>query len=282
SSAPLDGKAANVRPVATWAEDGSMAVVEAKLGRGKIILLGSIFFTRMRDEKGSWVSDADRGKLLDEFLTHVGVERDSWADGVWAEIWRSKNGVYDLYPVARMARGDKAPATVSAQVSLRRAAPVSDMVEVSALGHPKVKVESKDGRITLPAADYGQMQSRVYIAPRAEIVRAAFDWFQAQAKIWRELPPLPPLAKPAPIPVPDDRTPPGQPRTSPTPAGSLSSWARSPRWACPRSRRTASGRPLRFPPLGKAGRSICTSAPTAGSGASAPKGVCGSTGSPPP
>ena len=204
SYAPLDGKAANVRPVATWAEDGSMAVVEAKLGRGKIILLGSIFFTRMRDEKGVWVNDADRGKLLDEFLSHVGVERDSWAPGVWAEIWRSKNGVYDLYPVARMARGDKAPATVAAEVTLRRPAPVNELVEVSALGHPKVKVAWKDGKLTLPAADYGQMQSRVYIAPRAEIARAGLDWFQTQAKIWRALPPLPPLAKPAPIPVPDD------------------------------------------------------------------------------
>ena len=48
------------------------------------------------------------------------------------------------------------------------------------------------------------MQSRVYIAPRAEIARAAFDWFRAQSRIWRALPPLPPLAKPSPIPVPDD------------------------------------------------------------------------------
>lgn len=195
---------ADVRPVATWAEDGSMAVAAARLGRGKIILLGTIFFSRMRDEKGVWVNSEDRGKLLDEFLANVGVDRDSWADGVWAEIWRSKNGIYDLYPVARMTRGDKTPATASAQVSLRRAAPVKELAEVSALGHPKVTVDWKDGKLTLPAADYGPMQARVFIAPRAEIARSGLDWFQAQAKIWRALPPLPPLAKPAPIPVPDD------------------------------------------------------------------------------
>ena len=77
---------ADVRPVATWADDGSMAVVEAKLGRGKIILLGSIFFTRMRDDKGIWVNAEERGKLLDEFLANAGVERDSWSPGVWAEL----------------------------------------------------------------------------------------------------------------------------------------------------------------------------------------------------
>jgi hypothetical protein len=193
---------ADIRPVATWSDDGSMAVVEAKLGRGRMILLGSIFFTRMRDDKGIWVNDADRGKLLDEFLANVGVERDSWAPGVWAELWRSKNGVYDLYPVARMIKaGDE---KLNAQVSLRRATPVKELVEVSALGHPKVKVDWKDGKLSLPATDYGLMQSRVYIAPRAEIARAGLDWFRAQAKIWRVLPPLPPLAKPSTITTPDD------------------------------------------------------------------------------
>ncbi len=201
---PADQAGADVRPVATWLDDGSMAVAEARLGRGRVILLGTIFFTRMRDANGIWVNEAERGKLLDEFLAGVGVGRDSWAEGVWAEIWRSKNGVYDLYPVARMTRGDKTPAKASAQVALRRAHPVSELVEVSALGHPKVKVENRDGRIILPDAEYGQMQSRVFIAPRAEIARSGLDWFQAQSNIWRALPPLPPLTKPVPIQTPDD------------------------------------------------------------------------------
>jgi hypothetical protein len=206
SYAPLDGKVANVRPVATWAEDGSMAVVEAKLGRGRIILLGSIFFTRMRDQNGTWVNAEDRAKLLDEFLTSIGVERDSWTNGggMWAELWRSKNGVYDLYPVARMTQRREVEPSFAAEVTLRRQAPVGELVEVSALGHPKVKAAWKDGRLTLPAADYGPMQARVYIGPRAEIARAGLDWFRAQAKIWRELPLLPDTAKPQPIPVPAD------------------------------------------------------------------------------
>ncbi len=203
---PLDGQRANVRPVATWADDGSMAVVEAKLGRGKIILLGSIFFTRMRDDKGTWVNDADRGKLLDEFLATLGVPRDSWTNdrSMWAELWRSKNGVYDLYPVARMTQQSKVEPSFNAEVSLRRPMPLKELVEVSTLGHPKVKVAWKDGKFTLPETDYAPMQSRVFIAPRAEIARAGLDWFKAQSRIWRELPLLPDTAKPQPIPVPAD------------------------------------------------------------------------------
>ena len=191
-----------VRAIATWAEDGTMATAEARLGRGRLILLGTPFYTRMRDDKGIWVNDQERSALLDGFLTALNVPRDSWASGVWAELWRSKNGVYDLYPVARMTNtGEK---TLTAQVSLRRPTPLRELVEVSALGHPAVKVTWKDGKVALPAADYGLMQSRVFIAPRAEIARSGLDWFQALAKIWRALPPLSPLAKPEPIPVPED------------------------------------------------------------------------------
>ena len=202
SYAPVDEKAAAVRPVATWVEDGTMAIAEAQLGRGKIILLGTIFFTRMKDEKGIWVNAEDRGKLLDEFLTAVGVERDSWGNGVWADIWRSKNGVYDLYPLARMTR--KGEDTIAAAPRIRRADKVTEVVEVSALGHPMVKVEWRDGTMTLSEETWEKMKARVYIAPRAEIARAGLDWFKAQANIWRELPILPDTAKPQPIPVPDD------------------------------------------------------------------------------
>jgi hypothetical protein len=192
--------------VATW-DDGTMSVAEVRAGRGRFILLGTPFYTRMKDVKGMWVNDEQRGAMLDEFISSLGVARDSWtgARDVWAEAWRSKNGVYDLYPVARMTRdGD---ATRNVRVALRRATPPASVVEISALTHPEVKTEWKDGRLTLPAADYGQMQARVFVAPRAEIARAAMDWFRAQASIWRALPPLPEIRKPAPVPVADDLLP---------------------------------------------------------------------------
>jgi len=199
----IDSKAGNVRPIATW-EDGTLAIAEVREGRGRFILLGTPFYTRMKDVAGVWVNDERRNAMLDEFLTTLGVPRDSWTglNEVWAECWRSKNGVFDLYPVARMNK--KGEAVKNATVSLRRETPPSEVVEISALGHPKIKVTSKDGKITFPATDYGLMQSRVFAAPRTEIARSALDWFQTQSQIWRALPPIPDVRKPSPIAVPED------------------------------------------------------------------------------
>ena len=48
------------------------------------------------------------------------------------------------------------------------------------------------------------MQSRVYLAPRADITRSALDWFQTQSQIWRALPPIPEKLKPQTIATPED------------------------------------------------------------------------------
>jgi hypothetical protein len=197
-------KDSHVKAVATWDEDGSMAIAEVTLGRGRIILLGTPFYHRMRDVSGIWINEAQRSAWLDEFLTSLGVKRDSWtADrDMWAEIWRSKNGVFDLYPVARnTTKGDdKTPATVR----LRREFPVAELTEISALGHPKVRVAWKDGAFELPETSYEKMESRVFIAPRADIARSGVDWFQAQSDIWHAIAPLDSVRKPQPVSTPED------------------------------------------------------------------------------
>jgi hypothetical protein len=190
-----------VEAVATW-DDGGIAVAEVHLGKGRLVLLGTPFTTRMRDEKGMWVNDAERGKLLDEMLAGLGAPRDSWSEGVWAEHWQSKNGVYDLYPVARMSR-DGAE-SLTATPSLRRGTAPASMVEISALGHPAATATWKDGRLTLPTAAYTAMQARVYAAPAEDIARGGLRWFTTQAGIWRALPNLPETRRPTEIPVPDD------------------------------------------------------------------------------
>ena len=195
---------ATVDAVATW-EDGGIAVAEVRLGTGKLVLLGTPFTTRMRDEKGMWVNRADLSNLLDEMLTSLGAQRDSWADGVWAERWRSKNGVYDLYPVARMSR-DGAP-SLAAAPEIRRLSPPTKVVEISALGHPAVTTAWQDGRLKLPQATYSPMQSRVYAAPAEDLVRGGAKWFRTQADLWRALPTMSETRHPAEIAVPEDLLP---------------------------------------------------------------------------
>lgn len=193
-----------VDAVASW-EDGGIAVAEVRLGKGKLLLLGTPFTTRMRDEKGMWVNDADRSRLLDEMLTSLGAQRDSWADGVWAERWQSKNGVYDLYPVARMSR-DGVP-SYDTSPEIRRASVPASVVDIGALGHPAVTTTWHDGRLKLPQAGYSQMQSRIYAAPAEDIARGGLRWFRTQADLWRALPTMNETRRPAEIPVPEDLLP---------------------------------------------------------------------------
>ena len=202
----IGGAGSAIRSVATW-EDGTLAIAEVRAGRGRFIFLGTPFYLRMKDVAGVWANDDRRGAWLDEFLVALGVPRDSWTGSreVWAEHWLSKNGVFDLYPVARMTR--KGDEVRNVGVAIRRETAPSKVVEISALGHPAVKVGWKDGRMSLPSADYGLMQARVFAAPREAIARAALDWFQAQAAIWRALAPLPEEQKPREVQVPSDLLP---------------------------------------------------------------------------
>lgn len=207
----LEAAAADVEAVAEWqgraAGQGSIAIASRRLGKGRIITLGSTFWRDARDAGGAYRESGAAQDVIDELLTSLGVPRDSWTgnDRVWAELWRSKNAVFDLYPVAHMNENDKrAPDEVQVAVALRRAQPVDSLVEISALGHPRVAVAWKDGRMTLPTAAYGRMQSRVFIAPRADLERSGLDWFKAQAGIWRALPPVPSIRRPAAIDTPED------------------------------------------------------------------------------
>jgi len=121
---------------------------------------------------------------------------------IWAERWRSKNGIYDLYPVARMTK--KGEANVSSSPVLRREKPVSKMVEISANNHPERAVGWKDGHVTLPESSYSFMQTRIFAAPRADIESGALHWFNIQKQIWRALPEIPKASQPPVVNVSQD------------------------------------------------------------------------------
>jgi len=181
--------------VANWVDDGSMALVDMHVGKGRLIILGTPFFYGLRDVGGKWMNKEENQGILDEFLSAVGVPRDSWTGSqeVWAERWVSKNGVYDLYPVARMS-GQGEP-SLKAVVSIRRETSVDELVEVSANKHPHVPVKWNDGRVCLPETAYDPMQCRLFAAPRPDLQDAALRWFDVQRRHWRALTPVSPPAK---------------------------------------------------------------------------------------
>ncbi len=222
-----------VEVIARWggtpAGQGSVAVAARHLGKGMVITLGSTFWRDARDGRGAYPAGGAAQEVLDELLTSLGVPRESWTGSrdLWADRWQSKNGVFDAYPVANMG---EAAAVVDASVALLRDHGATELIEASAPGLPRVPVTWADGRLTLPKTTYGPMQSRVFLAPRADRERAGLEWLRIQAALWRPLPPVAERLKPAVIAVPEDVLPLADgwrlsPDTSAAPAdGTAAAW----------------------------------------------------------
>ncbi|GEM_PF-1539054 len=175
-----------IQVVAEWKSEEAphnIAIACRTIGKGKVITLGSTFWRHAKDEGGRF-DEAGTVPYLDELLTTLGVPRETNAGELWAEQWRSKNGLYDVYSVAQM-NSKAAPA--STDVKLRRVAPITRLWEISALQHPEHPVRQEDGGITIPKVEMEAMQCRVYASPRTDIENAPLDWIKVQTRQWGKL-----------------------------------------------------------------------------------------------
>lgn len=169
--------ATDIDVVAEWQglknAEGAIAVAVRRLGKGKVVTLGSTFFRKQ----------GDKGALpyLDELLDSIGAPRESRGDGLWAEPWRSKNGVYDVWAVAQMDSKAKPGAF---EVQLRRETAAPALRELSAPGHPPIAARHADGWLTLSGVRMEAMQARVFGTPRADLANGARDWFRVLARRW--------------------------------------------------------------------------------------------------
>jgi len=206
-SLALAASAPGVNVIATWADraasDGNIAVASRRIGKGEVVTLGSTFWRDAQDSNAHWISRPELTKLLDEMLSSLGVERDSWvvnapelSQQVWAEHWRSKNGIYDLFPVARI-NGDASLPSVTASVKLRGQCPAGEIRDLAAIGHPSVTVSAEGEGFSLPPITLQPMESHVYAAPRVDIEHAAIYWLGVQERQWPALAPVSADALPA-------------------------------------------------------------------------------------
>jgi hypothetical protein len=188
----------NVKVIAVWADipqnEGNIAVAARKLGKGMVVTLGSTFWRGALDKDGHWISRADLSSLLDEFFLALGVPRDSWVTGgqevsqeIWAERWRSKNGVYDLYPTARINTNATQP-PLAANIRLRTNHAITNVRDLAAQDHPVIPIISDSSTITLPQVQLEPMECHVYAAPRQDVEASALYWLDVQRMQWGVLP----------------------------------------------------------------------------------------------
>ncbi len=227
----------SVKVIATWtnapAGTGNIAIASRKLGKGTVLTVGSSFWRGAMDTNGHWISNAEKAQYFDELMNSVGVPRDSWVTGgdnvnqeVWAEHWRSKNGVYDVYPVARINTNHDQP-PLAAQIKLRADRPLAKVVDLSATGHPELATSTDATSFSLPPVRLVPMEAHVYAAPRPDVENAALYWLGVQQDQWHALPAVAANAIPPAPPPPSDTLPladgwrmaVGQPDTAWTAAG---------------------------------------------------------------
>ncbi len=177
-------------PIAHW-EDGSIAIAEVKYGKGRLILLGSPFYLRMKDVNGQWSNDAIRQKYVAEMLASCGVKREtSVADqSVWFERRESKNGLYDVYFAGAMGVHGKWDLSQRIKTTLDTVrAGQLPAVAADTAGAPDVATVAKDGKLSFGEQEFSPFQIRQFAVVREDAGRRApSHWLAVQEKAWREL-----------------------------------------------------------------------------------------------
>lgn len=195
---PTDGA---VEAIASWQDGLGVAIGCRRLGKGRVFTLGSTWWRDSRDYDRAFRNDPGKRPQLDQLLTALGVPRASTtpAPEVWAEQWRSKNGIFDIYPVAMLRT--QPDTAVTGDITLLRAAAPAAIWEVSKPGSPAMATRWADGRLVLPGITAEPMLPRVFAAPRADLRLAALHWLQTQREQWSRLEAVEPVAAPPPAPA---------------------------------------------------------------------------------
>jgi hypothetical protein len=194
-SVAIRGAGPGIHPVATW-EDGSMAVAEVRLGKGRMIWLGSPFLLGIKDQNGRWFNQSDLQKLVEEMLASVGVARETQVsdERIWFERRESKNGLYQTYlAVAKGVKGKdwKAVDEIRSDLGIRVAA-AAPLIEPSAAGAPDVAASYANGLLTLRDQTIAPFQVRQFAMLRPEAKLAApLHWLAVQQKAWRAIEQVP-------------------------------------------------------------------------------------------
>ena len=195
----MQALARDVKVIAEWEnlpkQTGKIAVASRRIGKGRLIVLGSTFWRQARDSNGSWRHSPQSAHYLDELLHSLGIPRISTVSPagkqVFAEKFRSKNGLYDLYLIVR-------PTSKAAEelfsVTFHTPAPAK-LYNYLQPGHPEVSFHrNDDGSFTVSNLKLGPFGRALLAAPVADPANAPKRWLTSLAGRWQALPNSPETA----------------------------------------------------------------------------------------
>jgi hypothetical protein len=169
-------------PLARWS-DGSVAIGYRRVGKGRVIYLGSTFWREGRDVSGVWRSHSRLERaFFARLFTDLGVERnaDSSSQEVWTRKFLTKNGLQEW--LIAYNTGDR---SLRMELSFKvptKPAQVWDMVKKKA-----VAFSYEDGWVRLKNVPMSGQEVKVYGVKRASLVGAIPFWWSVKTKYWKSL-----------------------------------------------------------------------------------------------
>jgi hypothetical protein len=168
---PADGDGA---VLAKW-EDGTAAVGMRRLGKGRVIVLGSSFWRSMSDRAGNGVSlnGSVQTRFFDDLFAALGLHRQADIDSedVWTRRLITKNGLEDWVMAYNTGRGPVKGRTLSFPLDKRPEA-VRDVVSGQS-----VPFAWEGGVVRVAGLDLAPNDVRVFGVARGGFVNAIEHWF---------------------------------------------------------------------------------------------------------
>ena len=180
--------------LAKW-EDGTVAVGMRKLGKGRVILLGSTFWRYGRDLGGTgiWRTEDLERSFFERLFTDLGVKHTANASSkdVFARKMVTKNGLQEWLVVM-----DETGAGAKADVGFATAARPSAMWDM--VTGQSVPFDYSDGWVNVRDLQLGPWELRIFAVKRATMVGGVDTWWREKTKFWRASNPATALPKMAP------------------------------------------------------------------------------------
>ena len=177
---------ADVRTVASF-ENGAAAVTVRKLGRGRVVLFGSMFWRDVADEMGIWQPKGDERVALKSILEFVGFQKPVCETDdalVWAQPYRANNGVDGVAVLCNFNESGRQKVRVTLRPGARprsivvytpgaeKATPF-EWDELSGTAHFSVEMDSQDVAV-VEAETFGGAD-------------AVSHWWMRQQELWHPL-----------------------------------------------------------------------------------------------
>jgi hypothetical protein len=187
----LKAMSEDVIPLARW-EDGSVAVGMRKLGKGRVIVLGSTFWRYGKDLGGSGIWEADKVEpaFLERLFTDLGVERtaDASTGEVFARKMVTKNGL-ENWLVAMSQRGSERKADAGFAVAEKP----SEVVDK--LTGKTVPFEYKDGWVWIKNLDFEPWEVKIFAVKREDLTGGVKFWWFEKEKFWKRRAEVKPISR---------------------------------------------------------------------------------------